>query len=83
MPYDDWGTLTWYDVDEERNKIRKILILTHDMKHILENIWDHGVFYINFHTDYGKPLCEIAIKRAKQLSPPQFINYHTLRVSEP
>lgn len=72
--------LIWYDIDE-RVKIRKSLLLTVDIKNILLNIWEHGVFYINSRIDYGKPLCEKAIEEAKQLHPPQFINYRTLRVS--
>jgi hypothetical protein len=74
--------MVWYDFDVATNKeVRKILLLTRDMKIILSDIWDSGVFYINCRIDYGLPNCDIAIEKAKRLEPPQFINYRTIRVS--
>ena len=79
---DDSRKLIWYDVDEKTNrKVWKTVILTGDMENILLDLWERGVFYINPFINYGKPLCEKAIEAAKQLDPPQFINYRTLRVS--
>lgn len=80
--YDIWKKLTWYDMDDKtNNKIRIILILTPDVKNILEDIWNRGVFYVNSYIDYGIPLCKKAINKAMQLDPPQVINYRTLRVN--
>jgi hypothetical protein len=77
----DLGSLVWYDIDERTNKsIRKILILTPDMKAILDDIWDRGVFYINRDNDYGVPVCRKAIQAAMELEPLQVINYRTIRV---
>lgn len=76
------GTLTWYDVNIQTDeRVKRVLVLTPELYEIVEEVWDGGVFYINSTFDYGSPVCEKAIQKAKQLHPPEIINYRTLRVN--
>jgi len=56
------------------------LILSENMKGILEIVWDQ-VHYVEGLMGYGHPLFEWAVKEAKELDPPEHLSYDILKVT--
>jgi len=73
----------YYTLDnDKKEKIRHDLPLNEKLKGILLGIWRAGVYYIGNKIDYGHPVCDLAIKAAKELNPPQTLTYEIIKVNQ-
>ena len=57
------------------------LILTEQMKGLLELVWAAGVYYVVGLMGYGLPIFKWAIEQARSLDPPEELSYEIMKVT--
>jgi len=57
------------------------LILSEEMKALLELVWAAGVYYVVGLMGYGLPIFKWAIEEVKLLDPPEELSYEIMKVS--
>lgn len=74
--------VVYYNIDNDTGeRIRLDFMLNEEMKGILLGIWRAGVYYIRMRIDYGHPVCDIGIKNARDLNPPQILAYEIIKMN--